>query len=172
LPPGAVVNLVLSADQKTVRSIQAHGPGWTHVVVKAVDPLQHTITFDEKAPPAGTFTNNGPAPAELAGKTFPVLRDAGIAIDGKPGKLSGVLPGALVTLNLSADQKTVRRLDAYGPGFGRVFVKAVDPRKNTITFDDNKAPEELAGKTFPVAKDASIEIDDQPGKLPELTPGA
>jgi RNA polymerase sigma factor (sigma-70 family) len=177
LPTGSIVNLALSADLKTVRRMEACGPGWSHVLVKAVDAEKCTITFDDKG--AGTFTNQ-PPPTELAGKTFPVAKDAGITVDDQPGKLAGVPPGALVRLSLSADQKTVRFIRAYGPGWS-AFVKAVDAGKNTITFDDEQrspSPQddrrvaEVAGKTFPVAKDASLLIDGKPGKLAGLPPGA
>jgi uncharacterized protein (DUF4415 family) len=140
-------------------------------VVRAVDAARHTITFDDKPPPAGTFTNNGPAPPELAGKTFPVARDANITVDDRTGTLAGVVRGALVALSLSADGKTVRGLQGYGPGWGRVVIKAVDVARHTLTFDDDNAPEPLAGRTFPVAKDASIQIDDRPGTLAEVPPG-
>jgi RNA polymerase sigma factor (sigma-70 family) len=177
LPTGAIVNLALSADLKTVRRMEACGPWWNHIPVKAVDAEKNTITFDDQG--AGTFTNQ-PPPTELAGKTSPVAKDAGITIDDKPGKFSGVPPGALVHLSLSADQKTVRFIRAYGPGWS-VIVKAVDAEKNTITVDDEQrspSPQdgrrfaEVAGKTFPVAKDARIRIDGKPGKLGGLPPGA
>jgi hypothetical protein len=170
LPTGAIVNVGLSADQKTARSIQAAGPGWRHVVVRAVDAGKATITFDDQASPPGTFTNNGPPPVELAGKAFAVVDNASITIDGRPGKLSGLPPGALVTLSLSADQTAVRSIEAYGPGWGRVLVKGVDAKQSTITFDDDM-PTELAGKTLPVASDASIRIDDKPGTLAAVPSG-
>jgi RNA polymerase sigma factor (sigma-70 family) len=161
VPPGAFVNLYLSADQKTVRNLAAEGRQFQGVLVKAVDADKGTITFeDERQPP------------EVAGKTFPVAKDAFVQIDGKPGKLAGVPPGASVRLNLSVDQKTVRNLAAEGRQFQRVPVKAVDADKGTITFEDERQPEEVAGKTFPVAKGAFILIDGKPGKLGAVPRGA
>ena len=51
------------------------------------------------------------------------------------------------------------------------MVKAVDVEKGTITFDD-KASAAVAGRTFPVAKDANILIDGQPSPLSGLPVGA
>jgi hypothetical protein len=161
LPPGARIDVGLSADLKTVRRFQASGPGWAGVLVKAVDARQGTITFDDDK-----------APEELAGKTFPVARDATITIDRKPGTLAGVPPGLSIALGLSADLKAVRSIQAEGPAFTPGVVKAVDVKQGTITFDDDKAPAEVAGKTFPLARDAEIVIDGQPGRLAGVPPGA
>src|SRR5439155_1407144 len=163
------VTLSLLVDQKTARSIQAEAP---HVsgVAKAVDAEKNTVTLEDNGAEK-TFAVTRDAKVEIDGKrgtlaevppgarvtlgrvdrkTAAVATDADITIDGKRGKLAGVPPGAWVALGMSADQKTVRGMQAYGPGWTGVFVKAVDAGKDTITFDD-KAPTELAGKTFPVA---------------------
>src|SRR5262249_29104007 len=150
IPTGAGLHaLDLRVDQQTAHSINVIGPGFHHVPVKAVDAAKNTITVDDKAP------------AEVAGKTLAVAPDANIEIDGKPGKLAGIPAGTFVNLGLSVDQQTARNLQAEGPnlgGCGGSMVKAVDAANNTITFDD-KAIAEVAGKTFPVAKDAWILID-------------
>src|SRR5947208_2714246 len=138
------------------------GPGFHHVLVKAVDAEKRTITFDDKAP------------AELAGKTFNVAEGANLRIDGEPGQLAGLPAGAFVSLGLSVDRQTVRNIDAQGPnlgGCGGSPVKAVDADKGTITFDD-KAPAELAGKTFTVAKGAGVSIDGRPGQLADVPVGS
>jgi hypothetical protein len=156
VPPGAFVNLVLSADQKTVRNIAAEGRSFPGGLVKSVDAAKGTITF--------AHTNQ---PDELAGKTFPVARDANILIDGKPGQLAGVPPGTVIGLTLSLDQKTVRQINAQGSQIGSpggAVVESVDADKNTITVDING--EGL--KTFPVAADALIVIDGKPTKLAGL----
>jgi RNA polymerase sigma factor (sigma-70 family) len=156
VPRDAFVVLTLSADRKTVRSVQAKGLQTNGVLVKAVDPGNSTITFAAEG-----------APAEVAGKTFPVAKDADIRIDNKPGKLAGVPPGASVWLGLSVDQKTIIVIQAEGAQLGNqggVVVQAVDAEKGTITVDINGEGE----KTFPVAKDADIRIDNKPGKLAAL----
>jgi RNA polymerase sigma factor (sigma-70 family) len=153
LPPGAWVTLHLSADSRAVASLEASGPGYQGVLVKAVDAAKGTITFDEK--------QNDRQSAELLGKTFPVAKGAPIVIDGQPGKLTGVPAGALVSLVLFVDQKTVRSLAADGGSYSGV-VKAVDAEKRTITIEVINSGGQ---KTFPVAKDAAIAIDGQPGEL-------
>src|SRR5262249_39315381 len=151
VPPGALVAPILTADQKRVRSMQAYGPSG-RAWVQAVDAAKGTLTFSEgdKAP-AGNSVHENLAVAGLAGKALPVAKDADVTLDGKPGKLSGLPSGAHIGFGLSIDNKTVLIIQASGPGWRQVVVKAVDDRKGNVTFDDDKAPAELAGKTFPVA---------------------
>jgi hypothetical protein len=163
IPAGACLHaLNLCADQKTVHSINVEGPGVHNVPVKAVDAEKGTLTFNDKAP------------AEVAGKTIVVAPDARISIDGRAGKLASVPAGAFLSLTLSVDSTTVRWINAEGPnigGCGGSMVKAVDAVKGTITFDD-KACAEVAGKTFPVAANASISIDGNRGTLAGLPAGS
>jgi hypothetical protein len=163
LPPGAFVTLSLSADQKTVRGLDAAGSQYLGVFVLEVDAVKGTVTF----------ADGDRQPAEVAGRTFPVAKDANIRVDGKPGKLAGVLPGACVNLVLSVDRKTVGGLDAEGRSFDSVLVKSVEAEKNTITFGEyDHQPADLAGKTLPLAKGANIRLEGRPGRLAEVPPGA
>ena len=104
VPAGSYVSLRLSVDRQTVLHLHAQGPSnlcdCGGSLVKAVDPAQHTITFDDKAR------------AEVAGKTFPVAQDAHILIDGKPGKLAELPTGAVVSGRLRVDQRTVGTIHA------------------------------------------------------------
>jgi hypothetical protein len=163
IPVGASLHaLNLRADQQTVLNINVVGPSYHHVGVQAVDADQRTLTLDDKAPPA------------LAGKTLAVAADAGIEIDGKPGKLAGIPAGAFVNLGLSVDGQTARHVQAEGPslgGCGGSCVSIVDAANHTITFDD-KGPTEVAGKTFSVLKDSWIQIDARPGKLAQVPAGS
>jgi RNA polymerase sigma factor (sigma-70 family) len=164
VPAGAVVNLGLAADQTTVCNIGAEGPclGDCHgSMIKAIDPQNRTITFDDKERP------------EIAGKTFTVAKDAIITIDGKGGTLSAVPGGSYVTATLTVDQTVVRMLRAQGPSVGDChgsLVKAVDTVNYTITFDE-KAGASVAGKTFAVARDAGIQIDGKLGSLSAIPAG-
>src|SRR5262249_19040593 len=155
LPTGTRVNVTLSVDQKTARSIFADGPQLGGGVVKAVDAGNSTLTFDDDK-----------APAPWAGKTLPVARDARIRIDGKePCRLADLPKGAVVNVNvaLCVDQKTVRYIDAWGRQFDGV-VKAVDAENSTLTVDEKGAE-----TTWPVTKDARIRIDGkEPCKLADL----
>jgi RNA polymerase sigma factor (sigma-70 family) len=163
IPVGAFLHaLNLRVDQKTVSSINAVGPNYHHVGVKAVDAANRTITFDDKAP------------ATVAGKTLAVAPGAGIEIDGKPGELSGIPAGAFVNVRLSVDVQTAHHLQAEGPnlgGCGGSCVSAVDAASRTITFAD-KGPTEVAGKTFSVANDVWVQIDGKSGKLAEIPAGS
>jgi hypothetical protein len=164
---GAYVNLGLRVDQQTACSIGANGP---HLgacggsMVKAIDPANRTITFDEKAI------------AEVAGKTFTVGQNANIVIDGKGGgKLTDLPAGSYINVTLSVDQQTVGTINAQGPPVqcdcGGSMVSAVDVANLTITFAD-KAHAQVAGKTFSIAADALVIVDGRTGKLAEVPVGA
>jgi RNA polymerase sigma factor (sigma-70 family) len=163
IPVGSGLHaLNLRVDQKTVSSINVVGPGYHHVGVKAVDAQGRTITLDDKAP------------AAIAGKTLVLAADANIEIDGKPGQLAGISSRAFVNLGLSVDGRTARNLQAEGPnlgGCGGSECSAIDAVNNRITFAAG-GPAEVAGRTFPVAKDLWIQIDGRPGKLAEVPPGS
>jgi RNA polymerase sigma factor (sigma-70 family) len=161
IPPGACVSLSLSVDQKWARNIGTEWYPLQNVTVRAVDPEKRTITFEEER-----------APAPVAGKTLAVAKDTNILIDGKPGKLAAIPKGAVASLDLSVDQKTVHHLSAEGPSVMEMRVKAVDADKYTITFEEDKSREPLAGKTFPVARGTRITIDGQPGALATIPKGA
>jgi RNA polymerase sigma factor (sigma-70 family) len=155
VPVGCYVNLLLRVDGRMARQVHAQGPSNLckpgGSVVKGVDVEKGTITFDESAG------------AELAGKTFTLAKDANIVIDGKPGKLSALPPGSLVDIHVWVDRQTVGNLHTCGqpvPGIG--VVKAVDAGKNTITIGDT---------TYPVAKDAIIQIAGKTVRLAEVPTG-
>jgi RNA polymerase sigma factor (sigma-70 family) len=151
LPTGARVTPG-QVDPMPADNAPGEGPQVVDGLVQAVDAEKNTLTFAYK---------HRPGQPE---KTVAVAKDAPISIDGKPGKLAGVPPGAFVNLGLSVDQKVVRSLEAGGGSYSGV-VKAVDAEKNTITIDIINAGGE---KTFPVAKDANIDIDGKPGKLADV----
>jgi RNA polymerase sigma factor (sigma-70 family) len=163
IPFGAGLHaLNLRVDQKTVSSINVVGPKYHRVEVKAVDADNRTITFDDKAPNL------------IANKALAVAPEAGIEIDGKPGRLAAIPAGAFVNVRLSVDAQKALHLQAEGPtlgGCGGSEVSAVDSVTNTITFAD-KGPAEVAGKGFSVAKDVWLQMDARPGKLAELPTGS
>jgi RNA polymerase sigma factor (sigma-70 family) len=164
LTPGPHVYATLTFARKTARAVNVMGRHFPYVTVKAVDAAKNTITFDEDR-----------APPEVAGKTFPVAKDASITIDGNPGKLAGVPPGSVVSLYLGVDQKSVCAFHAGGPVFEgqhAVVVKSVDAARNTVTIDEDRAPPEVAGVTFPVAKNPNITVDGRPARLADIPGGA
>jgi RNA polymerase sigma factor (sigma-70 family) len=106
--------------------------------------------------------------------TFTVAKDAKIEIDGKPGALAGIPPGANVTLSKFVDATTATSIRAEGRSLWGVVVSAVDAASNTITLEDNdfNKQRDVAGKTFSVAKGANISVDGKPGKLAAIPKGA
>ena len=148
LPAGAIVNLRQFTDATTTRSVDAQGR-WLAGVLKAVDTANDTITFDD----------NGHQGA--AGKTFNVPKGFFVSIDGKVGKLAGVPVGAIVNLQLRADQTTVRSLSAEGAQINGV-VKAIDVPNRTIKVND---------ATYPIAQDVQVGVDHKPGKLEDVPAG-
>src|SRR5205823_12768052 len=104
--------------------------------------------------------------------TFTLSKNAevGIAVGSsrrgsfREGQLADLAPGALVVLQLTADQKAVEGILAEGPTV-RGTIKTVDAGKRTITVtvtarqarrEEAAAPEE---KTFPVSPQAEIGVD-------------
>jgi RNA polymerase sigma factor (sigma-70 family) len=163
VPVGASLHaLNLRVDQKTVSSINAVGPSFHRVEVQAVDAAGGTVTIA-----AG-------GPKEIASRTLAVAPQAGVEIDGAPGKLAGVPGGAFVNLRLSFDSQTVLHLQAEGPtlgGCGGSEVSAVDAANHTVTFAAG-GPAEVAGKTFRVADNVWLQMDARPGKLADLPAGS
>jgi len=152
LPLRALIQLSVSADRKTVQSIQTARLGINgFAMVKAVNAGKSAITVDIKA--------RGIA-LRFDGQTYPVAKHATIEIDGKPGKLADLPIGAHVTLSLSWNGKTALGIQAGGP---RGVVKAVDARANTLTMTDK-----IGEATFPVVQGARIVLDGKPAKLADL----
>jgi hypothetical protein len=143
--------------------------------VKAVDAEKNTITIADMQWKPETGKDLPGAGGE---DTFPVAKDAGIEIDDKPGQLAGLPVGTQVGLGLYVDRKTVRRMNAGGPGVEGV-VKAVDAEKSTITIGETRwlpgtgkdLPASGGEETFSAAKDARVEIDGKAGKLAGLPAG-
>jgi RNA polymerase sigma factor (sigma-70 family) len=151
VPVGAQVRLRLSLDGQSVVAVVAEGPS-VHGTVKAVEVAKNTLTLHDKV---------------LGEKTYSIMNDAVVFLDGKgeARKLADVPVGAVVDLKLLPDQKGVREIRAYGPTVtGSV---AGNAGNDSITLRDKEGD-----KTFAVAKDARILIDDKAaGKLTDLIDG-
>jgi hypothetical protein len=143
--------------------------------VKSVDAKSITVAFG-----GGRET----APTE---KIFALAKNVEVCIGGlrnsglfKEAKLADLPVGTTVGLLLSADQKTVESIIADEPTV-RGVLKAVDAKKNTLTINAS-AGREQAGeeKSYVLAADADIFVDDgrgrrssvHEGKIEELTEGA
>jgi hypothetical protein len=159
LTAGAFVTLKLSGDQKSVGSLRAEGQ-IIHGTLKAVDAEKSTLTLEEKE----------------GSKTFSVGKDARVLIDEskgvkvppRDGKLADLTPGAVVTVRLSLDQKSVVQVQAAGASVQGV-VKAVDAGKNSLTVAVFLAKgEPPTDTTFALADDAKVWIDGKESKLADL----
>lgn len=149
---GVFATLRLDADRKTVTRIHVEGPT-VHGILKSVDSTANSVTV------AVDTGGKGAAPAD---KTYPIAKDARIAIDDGAdkskakgsSKLSDIPAGAMVVLKLSGDQKAVGSVFAHGQTLHGTL-KAVDVNKNTITIGSKDSDQTIA-----VAADARISIDD------------
>lgn len=154
VPVGAQVTLRLSLDGQSVVSIRAEG-STLHGTVKAVDAVKNTLTLHDKEVEDG--------------KTYSILPDVAVYIDGKGGgevkKLADVPVGAVVDLKLLADQKSVCVIRAQGPTvMGNVVGNAGN---DSITIGGKEGE-----TTYTIAKDARILIEEKrAGKLIELIDG-
>ncbi|HEV3145567.1 MAG TPA: sigma-70 family RNA polymerase sigma factor [Gemmataceae bacterium] len=154
LPPESYVNITLSVDQKEALHLHAQGPpvdcDCGGSMVGAVDPANLTITFDANAR------------ASVAGKTFSVAKDALLVVDGRPGTLTEIPPGALVSARFRVDKATVGTIHANGPALSGV-AKSLDIANYSVTVDN---------KTYPVAKDALVVVDGKQCPLAAVPVGA
>jgi hypothetical protein len=146
VPAGAFVNVGMSVDGQTVLNLQAEGPtlgGCGGCEATAIDAARNTVTFASNASP------------DVAGKTFNVMPNVWLQIDARPGKLAELPAGSYLNITLTIDQQLVRSIWATGPPVpGTGVVTAVDATRNTITVDN---------KTYPVATNANIVIDNRGG---------
>jgi RNA polymerase sigma factor (sigma-70 family) len=94
LPVGAYVNITLTVDRETVRSLAANGPRLAGTV-KVVDAANHAVAVDDM--------------------TYPVARDALVVIDGRTRSLSDLQAGVEVNVNFRVDQRTVGMIQTRAP---------------------------------------------------------
>jgi ferric-dicitrate binding protein FerR (iron transport regulator) len=107
---------------------------------------------------------------------YPLIKDAKITIDGKPGAAADLKAGDRVGLGLSSDRKSVLSIvKGFGDRDGEKPVRGqraggevtkVDADKNTIAIKT-----EGDDREFSVSKDARITIDGKAGKLADIKSG-
>lgn len=138
-------------------------------VVRAVDPAKHTLTI------AGAQRRGE---AAVPDQTFTIAMDAEVLLDdgrlgrslARSGKLADVAAGALVTLRLSADQKTVEAILAEGPTV-QGKLTSLDATKGTLTVSGGSRGDAApAEKTYPVNKHAEVTLNDGRGRRSSLRP--
>ncbi len=127
---------------------------------KAYDPSQKTLFV--------TYQREGTGHLEA---TWDVERDAEIIVDGKKGKLQDLVEGCSVKVWFADDaRKHISALEAEGPSMGGrwgVRIAGVDAKKKTITLRTGERADQT--KTYPVAKDAKIIINGEPGQLADVS---
>jgi hypothetical protein len=148
-------------------------------LVKSVDGGAGTVTL--------SFGDRRGEP--MPDRTFTLVKDAEVVVGaggyGRGGlfreaKLAELTAGTRVTLLLTADKTKVETVVVEEPTV-RGLLKSVDAGKNTLTLEFPAGREQGAEeKTFALAADAEIALDDgrgkrfsiREGKLTDLTPGA
>jgi RNA polymerase sigma factor (sigma-70 family) len=136
-----------------------------HGVVRSVDAAQQTVTI---AVPGEN--------REMVERTFTLTKDAQVLLDdgrgrrfiAREGKLADLAPGSRVALRLAADPKLVDGILAEGPTLeGKL--SAVDATKNTLTVAHFQGRgDEAATRTYTLAKNAEVVIDDGRGRRTSL----
>jgi RNA polymerase sigma factor (sigma-70 family) len=185
LAPGAMVSLLLDAEQKVVETIVAEGPV-VRGVVKAVDADKKTVTLTLPTHQARGRGEEAPPPEE---KTYTLGPKTEIGVDDGQGRLFSLkavklvdLPvGALATLKLSVNGQQVLTLVAEGSTASGT-VKAVDAGKKQITLTGRAGRGDVGSeeKAFDLASEATVLIDDgkgrrfsvKEGKLEDVPAGA
>lgn len=150
-------------------------------VVKMIDASAGTMTVTvfEGRESTAEKTNTIAKDAEVALGAFGDRRGLGLL---KEGKLADLAAGATVSLALSADEKLVESIVAEGPVV-RGLLKSVDAANNTLAvslFADRRREEAPEEKSYTVAREAEVAIDDgrgrrfslKEGKLADLAAGA
>jgi len=149
-----------------------------HGVLRSVDAAKHTLTMSIGA-------GRGEDPME---KTFAIAEKVEVLVDtgrnqrffGREGKLADLAEGALVTLRLSDDKKTVEIILAEGPTISGKVTR-VDAAKDTVSVAGGRGRgDDVEDKTYVVNPGAELIIDDGRGrrtslheaKLTDLFPGA
>jgi RNA polymerase sigma factor (sigma-70 family) len=163
---GATVTLTLSQDEKAVESVLAEGPT-LRGILKSVEKNMLTISLAPSRRDESTEE-----------KTFEVDPNADIGMDDgrgrrfsvKEAKLADLHAGSPITVWLSVDQKLVQGVLAEGPSMSGVL-KAVDAGKNTITLASHPRGGDAEEKTFEVAKNAVVLLDDGRGRRLSIKEG-
>ncbi len=135
-----------------------------------------------------TVTMGGGREVAAAEKTYTLTKSVEVAVGSafrfggayREASIKDIAQGAVVSLSLTADQKSVDGILAEEPTV-RGILKSVDAKKRTVTMTTGPAQREQAAedKAFTIAADADIAIDDgrgrrfsiREGKLEELAEG-
>lgn len=167
LPPGCLVMLKLSPNQKEVVAVSAEGPN-VQGTVKAVDAGKQTLTLTAGGGRGGEGAEE---------RTYVVAANADILVeDDRPrrffpvreGKLADVPVGAVASLKLSPDQNSAVSIRAEGPQVAGAL-KGTDPGKGTvIVVIGGGRGTDGEQRTYTVAKDVQVMVDGAEAKFADL----
>jgi RNA polymerase sigma factor (sigma-70 family) len=160
-----------AADARAAQRDGGRAPARPEVrgIIKSIDTAKNTITL--------TTQTRGEDPGE---KTYTLAKNVEVGIGAasrirgfmKEGKLGDLNPGIMVSLGLSADEKSVEFIMAETPAV-RGVLKAVEAEKKTITVTiagrrEGRGREEAVAEeeqTYAVSPNAEIGADDGRGRL-------
>lgn len=183
-----VVLIVVGAQIPAIGQAPVRGVPRPEVrgVVKSVDATAGMMTVVLAEGRTG-----GAERTDAVERSYPVAKTAEVVVGGgagrgsyfvaKEAKLSDLTAGVIVALILTADQAVVETIVAEGPIL-RGQLKAVDASKNTLTVSVAGSTREqpIDDKTYTLASDAEIAVDDgrgrrfsiKEGKLADVAAGA
>ena len=160
LAAGAPIGLTLSADEKFVEAIVAESPV-VRGVIKFVDADKRSITI---------MTRPGRGGEGDEERSYTVAPDAEVAVDDglgrrfsvKEAKLAELATGALATLRLATDQKSVESILTEGPTLYGQFKEMHAAGAITVVIGAGRG--EAEEKTLEIVKGALVLIDDGRGR--------
>ena len=183
-----IVALVAGAQSSAIGQAPVRGIARPEVrgVVKSVDATAGMMTVVLAEGRTG-----GAERTDAVERSYPVAKTAEVVVGGgagrgsyfvaKEAKLADLTAGVIVVLTLTADQAVVETIVAEGP-IVRGQLKAVDAGKSTLTVSIAGSTREqpIDDKTYTLAPDAEIAVDDgrgrrfsiKEGKLADLAAGA
>jgi hypothetical protein len=102
----------------------------------------------------------------LVEKLFKLAPGARVLLDGKEGSLADIGSGCDVQVRLSDNPRRALEVSAQGPTV-RAALRTVDADKKTLTVADG-----AGSKTFEVADDAAVTLNNAVAKLADLKPNS
>ena len=142
-------------------------PGWSHAQINVVGAhgQAHTLVYDRGVVTAVTSSSLTLSEPDGSSVTIQVAPDAVVTVDKQPGSFSQIQVGSNAE-TYGVDGNPARKVWATSPPVktaGRVT--AVTSSSLTLTEKDGTVA------TIPVAPDAVVMVDKQPGSFSQIQPG-
>ncbi len=113
---------------------------------------------------AGTLTVSESREREVSERTLNLIKNVKVTIDGRDTRLSDLVPGNLLLLQVSGESGDVLAIRAEGAAVTGV-IRSVDPLARTITLGGDRE------RTLTLAPDAKVLLEGRPGELAGLREG-